>query len=252
MNKTQAFELWQEYKTLQLTPAIVADIQEKWEETVKTLHKTLIGRKQGDFFKAYNNLKSKGYEDLLEKEMKSFKEEVNKRFTEFKEDKKAKENLLREFSKTYQTEFLDEMIVVKKSSAYDYWTQTSACKYAREALTEDKLLLEFLGYQTEVKASNGHMSGGMFSRYSEDYELWANISEFDFQMLQWSGKFISVLNWAVLCWQKGTNPKVYCPFLSDDDYQKSQILAYYTNYDVTRENMSLELSWDEITKIRKP
>jgi hypothetical protein len=73
------------------------------------------------------------------------------------------------------------------------------------------------------------------------YELWANITPFDFQMLQWQGQFISVLNWAVLCWRKGTNPKAYFPFLSDKDYERSLILSRDSNYVITKDNMMLEI-----------
>jgi hypothetical protein len=110
---------------------------------------------------------------------------------------------------------------------------------------EDYNLLQLLGYKAEIR----------FAPESETmlfdcWKLWTNLNQFNYDMVKMSGKFISVLNWAVLCWENGSNPKVYFPFLSNDDYEKSQVLAYHTKYKVTKENMMLELSWDEINKIR--
>lgn len=250
MNKKQAFELWQEWKNASLTPRLIADIESEWLKTIVQMHKTLIGRSQKDATKAFDALRKKGFENDLIEAKKPFEERVSQRLKEFRTSQDKKENQLRQFSKNYSIESCNEMIKVKVSFGHSYMSQGwGACKYARENLTNDKLLLELLGHNVEIKEVNGHQTGGRYSQYIADYELWANISEFDYEMMK-MGYFISVLNWAVLCWQRGTNPKVYFPFLSNDDYEKSQLLAYHTNYKITRENMEQELSWEEIENIR--
>ena len=251
MNKQDAINKWTKLNNLSWTPDLIQDINDRWHDTVRLLHKETIGRKQSDVDKAYRNLVSKGYEDELKNAIIPFQNEVSARYQDQEKTKKALEAEIKIFAKNYIPEKSNNMFCVKLSQSYYYSTQPSHNKYAREALTEDIKLLEILGYQTEVKTVNGHNSGGMYPSYWEDYELWSNLSPFDFAMLKLSGEFISVLNWAVLCWQKGTNPKVYFQFLSNDDYEKSQVLAYQCNYEITRENMKLELSWDEINQLRK-
>jgi hypothetical protein len=251
MNKQQAFDKWTKLNNIHWTPDLIQDIDSRWHDTVISLHKQIIGRKQSDFNKAYNTLVDKGFKAELEEAIKPFQAEVNTRYQDQKAQKEALETEIKSFARGYIPKKSKGMNCLRLSQAYSYSTQPSHNKYAREALAEDIRLLEILGFETEVKAVNGHNSGGMYSSYYEDYELWGNLSVFDFEMLKLSGEFISVLNWAVLCWRKGTNPKVYFQFLSNDDYEKSQVLAYQCNYEITKDNMKLELSWDEINQLKR-
>lgn len=252
MNKNDALALWNRYNETVLTPSLIEDIQAEWESAVIALHKTLLGKTKKNWNKAFTALK-KNHEDELKAVMIPFQDRVSARYKEFNESKEAMKAELGSFAKTYIPEVSTDIYLLKSKSGGDYHTQGfGANKYAKSALEEDFKLLELLGYNPEIKDAGGHNSGGMYSQYYATYELWAKITPFDFVMLEMSGKFISILNWAVMCWRKNTNPKVYFPFLSQDDYEKSQVLAYNTDYEVTVENMSIELSWQEINDIKHP
>lgn len=248
MDKITAQELYAEWKSRYFSPEMAADIQSAMEARVVLLHKELLGKRKSDANRAFQSLVSAGFEDTLKSTIKPYQDEFSVRYNGYKEATNEMEVELKSFSKTYTPEKLEEMTVIKSSSGGSYHTQGfGANKYARERLREDELLLNLLGYKAEIRDAGGHTSEGRYPMYYADYELWANITPFDYQMMQWGGGFfISVLNWAVLCWKRGTNPMVYFPFLSNDDYEKSQVLAYKKHYEITKENMMLEASWEEI------
>ena len=250
MNYKQALSLWQENKELNWTPELIKDVQESYEVAILALHKKLFNRKAKDFSKAWNHLKSE-FENELRETQTPFENESKSRYEALKAKKELNEKDLELFARGFTPEKQSKKFLLKISEAWAYHTQGwGANKYARQALNEDIKFLEILGFECEVKTVNQHNTGGQFSSYHEDYQLWANITEFDFYLLKKSGKFISVLNWAFLCWKSGTNPKVYFQFLSQDDYDKSQVMAYHTRYELTADNMELELSWDEINRIK--
>jgi hypothetical protein len=229
---------------------VYMDVQSRYELAILNLYKEKFGKKIKDWQKAYSKLKNDFESELLEI-VKPFQDEVSAEYNRLKNIREDIEKQLESFAKGFNPEKKMELVHIKTASGGNWHTQGyGANKYARESLNEDVRLLELLGFTVEVKNSGGHSSGGQFPVYHEDYQLWANIDIFDYYLLGKSGKFISVLNWAVMCWQKGTNPKVYFPFLSDGDYQKSQELAYKTNYKITVENMSLELSQAEIDLLK--
>lgn len=250
MNRDQVYSKWEELNNLKWDQSLVSDVQAQFEKATLALYKRIVKKSTKNFPKAFSYLKENNPSEL-EEVRKPFEEEVNSIYTKYKTRKEILEQILENESKEFEVKKSKELCKVASSSSYDFSTQPSHNKYARERLREDETLLQILGYKTEVKTVNQHSSGGMHSRYWEDYELWSNLSEFDFYMLKKSGKFVSTLNWAVLCWQNGTNPKVYFQFLGDDDYEKSQVLAYQCDYNVNSENMELELSWDEIEKLKR-
>lgn len=250
MKREELYSKWVEMNSLKWDQSCVTEIQEQFEKAVIKLYKTITGKGTKNYSKAFSYLKENNESELLETK-KPFEEEVNSLWVKYDSRKKMLESILRENAKDFIPEKTKELNKIKTSYSSSYRSQPSHNKYARERLREDETLLQILGYKTEVKTVNQHSSGGMYSRYWEDYELWSNLSEFDFYMLKKSGKFVSTLNWAVLCWQNGTNPKVYFQFLGEDDYKKSQVLAYQCDYNVNSENMELELSWDEIEKLKR-
>lgn len=245
MNKQTAYDLWKSLDTLHYTREIYQPIQDSFEIATKDLYKKLIGKKTSNYDKAFSKLKN-DYPAELEILLNPFKKMSEQSYADIKTKRE------KEFAKVNTPEKTDELILIKSASGGDYHTQGyGANKYAKNSLNEDITLLQILGYNTEIRIVDGHNSGGQFSQWFETYQLWANISEFDFYLLGKSGEFISVLNWAALCWRNGTNPKVYFQFLSQDDYEKSQALAYNTKYEITKDNMKLELSWDEINLLKK-
>jgi len=250
MDRKDLYNKWIELNNLRWDQSCVSEIQERFEKSVIKLYKEITGKTTKNFSKAYSYMNENNREELLEAK-KPFEDEVNSLWFEYDNRKSMIENLLQENATEFIPEKTQGLNKVKTSYSSTYRSQPSHNKYAREYLNDDKTLLEILGYETEIVVVNQHRGQGMYPSYWEDYELWANISEFDFYMLKKGGEFISVLNWAVLCWKNGTNPKVYFQFLSDDDYKKSQVLAYECNYNINKDNMKLELSWDEIDKLKR-
>lgn len=250
MKREELYNKWVELNSLKWDQSCVTKIQEQFEKAVIRLYKTITGKGTKNYSKAFSYLKENYESELLETK-KPFEEEVNSLWVKYDSRKKMLENILRENAKDFIPEKTKELNKVKTSYSSNYRSQPSHNKYAREYLKDDETLLNILGYETKVITVNQHTDGGIYSRYWEDYELWSNLSEFDFYMVKNGENFISVLNWAVLCWQNGTNPKVYFQFLSDEDYNKSQVLAYECNYTVNKDNMKLELSWDEVEKLKR-
>lgn len=169
-----------------------------------------------------------------------FESVVKENFEKHKSIKSNMENMLKEYAKNYVVNPSKEMHCLESVDSGRYHTQGfGANKYAKESLSEDKLLLDLYGFKTEIREIYDDFTDKWGIRYMR-YELWGNITEFDYWMFKNNHHFISVLNWAVLCWRKNTNPKVYFPFLSDKDYEYSQQLAYHSNYQITKDNCMLE------------
>jgi hypothetical protein len=134
----------------------------------------------------------------------------------------------------HECEVTNDIYVLKGTTGVEFCTQGwGKEKYAKNKFLSDYKLLEILGYKPEIKED-------FVSEYGwNEYTLMAHITPDDFQILNFKGEFISVSNWAVLCWKNGVNPKVYFPYLNQHDYDLSQKLAY-SEYQVTKENMKLE------------
>jgi len=112
------------------------------------------------------------------------------------------------------------------SYASTYWTQGfGACKYARESAEDILNHAKDHGLRGEIRVVNSHIvkSGyphlNLPNQHSADYEVWLNTSEGGFEILQ--KKKVSLLEWAIQCWRRGVNPKVYNPFLPDSIFDKS-------------------------------
>jgi len=255
MNREEAFELWKKMTDFGQFPSEIEIniIQNEYENKICELHKKLLKKKkQSSPNQAYKNLMKYGFEEKLQPISKSYQEKADTIIKNHKLQYEQMKKQLIDFAQQYSLKEENNKICIFTEHSGNYNSQGyGASKYARKALASKELLLNLLGFDTNVKEVNKHYSGYMNSIYYADYELWANISQFDYQMLQWSEEFISVLNWAVLCWKKGVNPMVYFPTLSQDDYKKSQVLSLECNYEITKENMKLELSWDEINKLLK-
>jgi hypothetical protein len=130
--------------------------------------------------------------------------------------------LLRKLLNTLANEIViipsEELHKLKVSSASTYSSQGwGANKYAREALNDEVLILEKQGYRYEVRKE---LSWDAPDCPWYNYQLWANITEWQFDCILRKTDF-DELQWAIDCWKKGVNPKVYNPFLSNDIYDRS-------------------------------
>jgi hypothetical protein len=112
----------------------------------------------------------------------------------------------------------EEMHMIKLSSASNYSSQGwGANKYARSALNHDYEMLKGCGYEVEIRQSLA-WDDPKCDWYN--YELWANLEDWQFDCLIRQQKF-DPLTWAIGCWKKGVNPRVYNPFLSNEVWDKS-------------------------------
>jgi hypothetical protein len=241
INYEKLLKIYQNYSEYDRKALHFDDLNDSYRNAVISAYKIQFGKKV-KFEKAVDGLGVEVVNKIIEPFQKLLKERLDART-------KIKENmykLLENFSKNYEIKFSDNMTCVKSADSGSYATQGYGCnKYAKESLAENKLLLDLYGYQTEIRKTGGDFTDRWGITYYR-YELWANITEFDYWMLTHGKHFVSVLNWATLCWKKGTNPKVYFPFLSDEDYEKSLALSRDWDYNITRENCEFEPSWDEI------
>ena len=112
------------------------------------------------------------------------------------------------------------------TSASTYWSQGfGACKYARESAKDILNHARDHGLRGEIRVVNSHTvkSGyphlNLPNMHSADYEVWLNTTKVGFKILQ--KKKVSLLDWAIQCWRRGVNPKVYNPFLPDSIFDKS-------------------------------
>lgn len=185
-------------------------------------------------------------EDVARKMMEPWIEQFRMIGDKYDNFKKQLEEKLREVSKDYEiVPYADMMFVLKTACSSTYNTQGwGADKYAKDQLMPDSILLRTFGYVADIVVSNK-------TDYNTTYQLKSNITPMDFQMLKWRGEFISVLNWATIHWRNQTNPMVYYPWLSDEDRDKSLILSRIGTYQITKDNMKLEPSMEEVLKMEE-
>lgn len=104
------------------------------------------------------------------------------------------------------------MQVVGVSSVYNYNSQGSARdKYAQMALESDRQLLLTKGFTAEIVANDE----------SGVYYLRANCESYILDALTRLPDSETILQWAIACWRRGVNPKVYYPYLSPEIYNQS-------------------------------
>jgi len=185
-------------------------------------------------------------EDVAKQMMEPWIEQFHAISNKYDNFKKQLEEKLKEIAKEYEiVPYADTMFVLKTKRSSDYSSQGwGAEKYAKDNLMPDLVLLRTFGYIVEIIESNR-------TEYNATYELKSNITPMDFQMLRWRGEFISVLNWATIHWRNNANPMVYYPWLSNEDRDKSLILSRIGTYQITKENMKLEPSMDEVLKMEE-
>ena len=114
-----------------------------------------------------------------------------------------------------------------KSEAITYWSQgLGACSYAKASAQEFLDHAKDYGLKGEIRTVNSHFVKSSYPNmpgsWSADYEVWLNTTKLGFKILQ--NKKTSVLDWAIQCWRRGVNPKVYNPFLSDEIFNKSMAM----------------------------
>lgn len=237
MDTQTLFISWQNYNIYDKEALNFDQLNKEFVDCYFSEYVNLSGKKIKRTLK--NEDKAREYlgKDRIAEIMKPFQDILDIKLQERKTEKDNMEKSLKEFAITYEIFPKDEMYCLKTADSGNWHTQGYGCnKYARESLAEDQMLLDLWEFKTEIREIKGEFVDRWGIRYNK-FELWSNITDLDFWMLQHKpGTFISVLNWAVLCWRKGVNPKVYFPYLSDEDWNKSLELYKDPNYVITREN----------------
>jgi len=237
-------KLWDAYNKYSVYRFKCDDVNNQYEQDVLDFYKKETGKKTKSFKKASSILS----EEQVNTMQLPYVEVLRGRLEKREQIKENMKNLLEEYAKDHNVVASNNMYCIKKSDGGNYHTQGFGCnKYAKGSLKESQMLLDLFGYKTEIKEILGESADRWGIRYNK-YELWTNLTPFDYYCFKEQGNFISVLNWAVLCWRNGVNPKVYFPFLSDEDYEKSLVLWRDNSYTITRDNCMLEVSMEDIKK----
>jgi len=150
--------------------------------------------------------------------------------------KRQLKELTRELDMTpYEPDF--PLYRVYRCNLSTYSTQTNSHGYAHANAKQKAELLEKFGFTTEVRAitwfdefGEGKLRKGWPHSYEVDYrnvtyafDVYANCEEYHLDACERMDG-TTMLEWAVDCWRKGTNPKVYYPWLSDEVYDESMAI----------------------------
>jgi hypothetical protein len=128
------------------------------------------------------------------------------------------------------------MYKVYRSETSAYRSQTNSYGYAKAPADRRKDLLIKHGFKAKVVVitwedefgpgetrvagwtGNGYMRN--YANMTYAFDVWANCEPYHLDAIQRMGGQ-TILEWAVDCWKRGTNPKVFNPFLSQEIYDKS-------------------------------
>jgi hypothetical protein len=104
-----------------------------------------------------------------------------------------------------------------------------AYKYAKAPLLRTQDLLSKHGFYSEIREVYWGDVLDNPSKPNELYQfkLWTELEPYQLDALE-RRQETSLLDWATDCWKRGTNPKVYSPFLPDDIYDQSLVAAGFT------------------------
>jgi len=238
MNKEEALQLFYKYQDFNVydeNQMGIPELNEQFYNKLFEKYNETTGKKTKSIDKVFQSLDK----EIIDQIREPFSRIVTERFKNQESIKQEMKNDLKEFSKTYVVEKSGILSLIKRSNSSTFSSQGfGASKYAKAQLKEPEMLLNLFGFATSIRESNTYFNDRWGVKYY-NYELWSNITPFDYYMFKEQGHFISVLNWAVLCWQNGTNPKVYFPYLSDKDYERS-LQLWREGFIITKENCMLE------------
>jgi len=118
--------------------------------------------------------------------------------------------------------FQPEKQKLYSSSPSTYSTQTNSYSYARgDAEIELGTLKSWLPDIDAEIVDNTKSEYGKWGMYTYgEIEVWANITAWQYDYLKRNRPF-SIIDYCVMCWEKGINPKVKMPFLPDSIFEKS-------------------------------
>jgi hypothetical protein len=212
------------YDTLQATKKRF-QIIEKWD---KRYQDQILAAYKKQFPRSKVTDLSKVMKKLPEETITSISEPLTvlgkKELDHKKRQEKLLDALLYSLSNAMEIKQTEEYRDLTSRSSYDYWSQGfGASTYAKNAVKVYLQDLEKEGIDCKIEERNvEHI--GEWSVHSANYVLMAKIEPWQFDCILRRTKY-DPLQWAVDCWKRGVNPKVYNPFLSDEIFDKSMAIS---------------------------
>ena len=221
------FEVFEKYMVYDQNALQINELETEMCAEMEMAIKTLTGRKPRNLNKAFETLGETRFNEIKGKYQAILNTRVEKR----KANQRKAETLLLEFAKTYWPVTSKEMFKVMVGQGGNYHSMGYSCnKYARGSLERQRMVLQMCGFQVEVKEIADTEPADRWGIRYYSYELWANIPPFDYYMLNHKGIGFSEMDYAVLCWRNGVNPKVLSPFLDSMVFHESMKYINDSNY----------------------
>ena len=238
MNIQKLFDLYQAYNVFDKEALGIPQFEIDMRAEVENAIKAKTGRKPKNLNKAADILGEAKVKEINDKYGQLMQPRIKKR----KDNKQKVENTLKEYAKNYFPQASEEMYKLVVSHAGNYHTQGYSCnKYAKGALEERRLMLQMCGFYVEIREIVPDEPADRWGIRYNTYELWGNITQFDYFMLNNKGVGFTEMDYAVMCWRNGVNPKVLFPFIDDKIFDQS--MKYYNdpNYVIHLINPELEI-----------
>jgi len=227
MNFRHLFDLYRNYEPFDRDALGVTEIDTQMHSEVETLVKQATGRKPKNLNKVEEILGAEKVKEINDKFSAMLKPRLEKR----KANKKRAEAILESYAQIYEPQVSVELHKLSHSSGGDYHTQGYGCnKYAKGSLEEARLMLEMTGFKPEVREIPDPSGVDRWGICYYDYELWAYIDPFNYWILNHKHIGFTEMDYAVICWRNGVNPKVLFPFMDDDVFDRSMTLFRDSNY----------------------
>jgi hypothetical protein len=149
------------------------------------------------------------------------------------------ENILIEYAKNYEVAPDTAMHLLAESHASAYLFHGSKCNiYAKNALLLKVALLIGLNFNAEIREITDEPQI-LVKRWGisiNEYQLWANLTGFDYWMINHQNFGLTVLEWAVLLWRRNIDPRVYNQCLEKNMVERARKLAMNEKYKIFLNN----------------
>lgn len=213
MNKIsyeKVFEQYQKYIPFQQI------WQEKYSQTMEAEYKKMFPKSKKLDYKKF----PEGWLDNFHNQWKPI---ANKIWEAYDNRKKLLKKILDELAEEdIEIVFQSEKQKLYQSSPSTYSTQTNSYSYAKgDADIELATLKTWLPEIDAEIVDNTKSEYGKWGMYTYgEIEVWANITAWQYDYLKRNRPF-NIIDYCVMCWEHGINPKVKMPFLPDSIFKQS-------------------------------
>jgi len=189
-------------------------MQAEYEAACEQAYKRLFPRRK--FSMARGQKENKDEQAAI---FERFSVRANEMTETHKQETEATETALCEAAESATFPAFDGMSLYYVSWGMAYSSQAyGAGKYARAAAeTEaDKARAHGLTVVVRERPDPRPANAGSYWTPAPDFEVWVNTSSLGAEILRYKPCCEDIVEWAARCWKRGTNPKVYNPFLSQE------------------------------------